>query len=163
MPKHINVSRTFDAPVEQVWALWTDPELVKRWWGPDRFTCPMARIDFREGGTSYVSMKAAPDMGGGEHFNRWAYIRIVPYTEIEFLQNLVDAAGNPADPVAFGLPADFPSDVRTTVTFRELGDGKTQMTVILTADFGSIGYFAQIGLEQSVAKMALGAPAGSPP
>ena len=28
------VSRTFKAPVEQVWKAWTDPELVKRWWEP---------------------------------------------------------------------------------------------------------------------------------
>ena len=42
------VTRVIDAPVEQVWKAWTDPELVKQWWGPDGFTCPLARIDFRE-------------------------------------------------------------------------------------------------------------------
>ena len=52
MEKYITVTRLFNAPVELVWKTWTDPELVKRWWGPDMFTCPSAKIDFRVGGKS---------------------------------------------------------------------------------------------------------------
>jgi len=36
------VTRVFDAPVKQVWNAWSDPEHVKRWWGPDGFTYPAA-------------------------------------------------------------------------------------------------------------------------
>ena len=42
------LTRTFDAPVEDVWRAWTEPELVKRWWGPTGFTAPLAEIDVRE-------------------------------------------------------------------------------------------------------------------
>ncbi|VVB64243.1 Uncharacterised protein [uncultured archaeon] len=30
----ITISRIFDARHEKVWKAWTDPEEVKRWWGP---------------------------------------------------------------------------------------------------------------------------------
>jgi len=56
------VSRVLDAPVEQVWKAWTDPEHVMRWWGPDHFTAPVAKIDFREGGISLVCM-SSPEYG----------------------------------------------------------------------------------------------------
>ncbi len=37
------LTRVFDASVERVWQAWTDPEQVKRCWGPDGFSCPFAR------------------------------------------------------------------------------------------------------------------------
>lgn len=152
MVKHIDATRTFDAPVEKVWALWTDAELVKQWWGPDFFTCPLARIDFREGGTSLVSMKSAQFMAGMEHFTSWTYTRIVPHELIEFIQNLVNPDGSPADPTQYGLPADFPKDVQTIVKFRALGSDRTEMTIEESADFGTIAAFAKIGLDQMIAR-----------
>jgi len=45
------ITRVFDAPRELVWNAWTEPESVKRWWGPKGFTAPFCRIDLRVGGT----------------------------------------------------------------------------------------------------------------
>ena len=45
------ITRVFDAPRELVWNAWTEPERVKRWWGPQSFTAPFCRIDLRVGGT----------------------------------------------------------------------------------------------------------------
>jgi uncharacterized protein YndB with AHSA1/START domain len=42
------VNRVFNAPVKRVWKAWIEPEIVKQWWGPEGFTCPVAKIDFRE-------------------------------------------------------------------------------------------------------------------
>jgi uncharacterized protein YndB with AHSA1/START domain len=152
----IEVSRTFDASVEAVWALWTDPESIKGWWGPDRFTCPFVRLDLREGGTSLVSMKAAADiMGGQEFFSSWRYVRIVPLVSIEFIQNLCSSSGERIDPAAVGMPPDFPTDIRTIVTFTDAGGGRTQMEVTEQAEFGSMSHFTRLGLEQSIRKMAV--------
>ena len=153
MANKIEVSRIFNAPVELVWKIWTDPELVKRWWGPQHFTSPVAIIDFRLGGTSLVSMKAPDAMGGQEFFSIWEYINIDPLRTIEFIQNLSDDSGNKIDPVKVGMPPDFPTDIRTVVTFKKITVNTTEMTVIEYAEFGSISHFAQIGLEQSVEKM----------
>jgi uncharacterized protein YndB with AHSA1/START domain len=153
MAKQIEVTRTFNAPVEMVWKLWTDPELVKRWWGPRHFIAPVAIINFREGGKSIVSMKAPAEMGGQEYYSIWEYTKIIPLQTIEFIQNLADKDGNKSNPVKLGMPADFPMDIKTVVTFREIMDDKTEMTVTEYAEFGTISNFAQIGLEQSMDKM----------
>ncbi len=153
MAKQIEVTRIFNAPVEMVWQVWTDPELVKRWWGPKNFIAPMAKMDFLVGGTSLVSMKAPKEMGGQEWYSIWEYVAIVPLKTIEFIQSLSDKDGNKTDPTKVGMPADFPMDIRTVVTFKTLSADKTEMTVIEYADFGSMSNFAQIGLEQSLDKM----------
>ncbi|MGZ5555339.1 MAG: SRPBCC domain-containing protein, partial [Candidatus Aminicenantales bacterium] len=44
------IDRVFDAPRERVWMAWTDPDLVRRWWGPKGFTTPVCRISLRVGG-----------------------------------------------------------------------------------------------------------------
>ena len=153
MTNEISVTRTFNAPVEMVWQLWTDPEMVKRWWGPKNFTAPVANIDFREGGTSLVSMKAPAAMGGREWYSSWNYVKIVKHELIEFIQNLVDEHGQPTDPEQVAMPPDFPKNIRTVVSFKIIDRNTTEMTVTEYAVFGSISNFAQAGLEQSMDKM----------
>jgi uncharacterized protein YndB with AHSA1/START domain len=48
--------------------------------GPTGITSPVARIDFREGGTSLVSMRS-PE--GQDLYNIWTYGKIVPMQLIE--------------------------------------------------------------------------------
>lgn len=153
MAKKIEVTRLFNAPVDMVWKVWTEPELIRRWWGPRHFTSPVAKINFGEGLRSIVSMLAPKEMGGQEFYSVWEYVEIIPLQKIEFIQSLSDKDGNKTDPVTVGMPADFPRDIQTIVTFREIAKNKTEMTVTEFAEFGSISNFAQIGLEQSMDKM----------
>ena len=152
------VTRTFDAPVELVWKAWTEPEYVMKWWGPDYFTSPSAKIDFREGGTSLVCMHAPQDFGGQDMYSTWVYQKIIPMERIEFIQNLADKDGNQIDPAQIGMPPEFPRDMRTVVTFTDLGNGKTEMTVteynMPTADT-ELGKNAELGLNQSLDKMVV--------
>jgi uncharacterized protein YndB with AHSA1/START domain len=145
------ITRIFDAPLELVWKAWTDPEHVMRWWGPESFTSPVAKIDFREGGTSLVCMRS-PE--GQDFYSTWTYQKIVPMERIEFIQSLADKDGQRVDPVKLGLRPDFPQDVRTVVTFKAIGD-KTEMT-ITEYDLPDTQMFkyAEAGLNQSLDKMA---------
>lgn len=149
--RNIVVTRRFDAPVELVWRAWTDPQIVMRWWGPDYFTAPSAQMDFREGGTSIVCMRSPQ---GQENYSAWQYRKIVPHQEIEFVQTLCDPDGRAIDPVSLGLPADFPLETRTVVTFARVGE-QTEMTVT-EYDFtgeGQMLEYAVLGLNQSIDKM----------
>jgi len=150
------VTRVFDAPIELVWKAWTEPEYVMKWWGPDYFTSPSAVIDFREGGTALVCMRAPKEFGGQDMYSTWAYKKIVPMERIEFIQNLSDGDGNLVSPLTLGLPPEFPPDVHTVVTFKDLGNGRTEMTVteygLPTADT-ELGRNAELGLNQSIDKM----------
>ncbi len=155
MEKYVEVTRTFNASVEMLWKLWTDPELVKRWWGPDRFTCPTAEIHFQEGAKSIVCMRSPKEYGGGDQYSIWKYTKIIPFQRIEFIQNLASSTGEKMAPVALGMPPDFPDDIRTVVSFKKLEGNKTEMTVTEYADFGQITGFAKMGLEQCFGKMAV--------
>ncbi len=152
------VTRVFAAPLDLVWKAWTEPEYVMRWWGPDHFTSPSAKMDFREGGTSLVCMRAPEDFGGQDMYSTWVYQKIVPLKRIEFIQNLADKDGNLIDPLKIGMPPDFPRDTLTVVTFQDLGNGKTEMTVTeynMPAADTEMGKNAELGLNQSLDKMAV--------
>lgn len=157
------VTRGFDAPMKDVWNCWVDPQWVVQWWGPDHFTSPLAKIDFREGGTSLVCMRAPEQFGGQDSYSTWRYTQIVPMEVIEYVQNLSDQDGNTIDPATVGMPADFPIETRTVVTFKEIGGSKTEMTItqygMPSAD-SQMGQFAEMGLNQCMDKMvrALTAP-----
>jgi uncharacterized protein YndB with AHSA1/START domain len=49
-PTPLSISRVIRAPREKVFAAWTEPEALKRWWGPGPVSCPEAHVDLREGG-----------------------------------------------------------------------------------------------------------------
>src|SRR5579864_9338037 len=48
--------RVVDAPSERVFAAWTEPKALKRWWGPPGFTTPSAEVDLRVGGAYKLAM-----------------------------------------------------------------------------------------------------------
>jgi len=52
--------RSFAAPRELVFKLWTDPVHLARWWGPAGFTNPVCEFDPRPGGRIYIAM-TGPD------------------------------------------------------------------------------------------------------
>jgi len=126
----IVVSRILNAPVETVWRLWTDPELVTEWWGPEDYTSPSASIDLREGGSYVFSMQAPADQGGAESFTGGVYTRIVPLERLEFTQSITDEDGEP-------LPAD-----QLPEGFTERGWTRSLMSV-----------FAYAGMHQSLDKL----------
>jgi uncharacterized protein YndB with AHSA1/START domain len=146
------ITRAFDAPIEAVWRAWVEPEMVKKWWGPEGFTAPLARMDVREGGASLVCM-SSPEFG--DLYNTWTYVKIVPMQEIEYILGWADKDGNAIDPASIGMPPDMPRDVRNRVTFRAVGDDKTEMTVTEYAwESDQLFDLSKAGLEQCLDKMA---------
>ena len=61
--KKLTLERTFDAPLEDVWELWTTKEGVESWWGPEGFRVEVHAIDPRPGGEMrYAMIASAPDV-----------------------------------------------------------------------------------------------------
>jgi uncharacterized protein YndB with AHSA1/START domain len=146
------LTRRFDAPIEQVWRAWSDSQAVQQWWGPAGFTAPIAKMDFREGGTSLVCMHT-PD--GHDMYNTWTYQEIVPMQRIAFVQHFSDAQGQPIEPAALGLPVEIPAEVPHVITFKRLGSHQTEITV---TEYGypaeQIVEISRSGMEQCLDKMA---------
>lgn len=155
MSKQVVVVRTFDAPVQKVWDAFVNPDMVKQWWGPTGFTCPVADMNVKEGEASLVCMRAPQEYGGMDIYNTWTYTKIVPGERLEFTARFTDKDRVVFDPAtAPGMPAGIPKEVPHVVTFSNK-DGKTEIT------FTESGYTtdeavetSRPGLEQCLDKMA---------
>lgn len=55
--------RTYAAPITNVWRAWTEPELLRQWWGPENTTVPECEVDLRVGGAIRIVMEATQEMG----------------------------------------------------------------------------------------------------
>lgn len=57
----LRVSRTFSAPRQRVFDVWTNPDHLSQWWGVDKdFSPTIAEVDLRVGGRYRLGM-TAPD------------------------------------------------------------------------------------------------------
>ncbi len=121
------VTRVFDAPRELVWKAWTDPKYVTQWWGPQGFTTPVCKMDFRVGGKFLLGMKS-PD--GQEFFNAGEYHEIVPNEKIVSSMYFADAEGNKIEPEALGIEHEAIDGAYDTTLFEDLGNGQTKLTFI---------------------------------
>jgi len=61
--KEVTFDRTYDAPIEKVWQAWTDPEILKKWWGPNDVSIPECEVDLKVGGKLRIVMQASEAMG----------------------------------------------------------------------------------------------------
>lgn len=46
----VTIERVFDAPKELVWRATTDPELIPKWWGPEKYPITVDQMDVKVGG-----------------------------------------------------------------------------------------------------------------
>ncbi len=112
------ITRRFEAPPALVWRVWTEPELVGRWYGPGMDT-EVHELNPVSGGLWLHEMK----MGENSMYQRMEYVEVDPPTKLVMLMSTTDAnwelAPNPMMP-------DWPATLLTVVTFEEAG-GVTQM------------------------------------
>lgn len=69
------IKRTFDAPRDIVWKVWSDPSQAKHWWGPNGSTLPFVEMDQRPSGKWRAQMRT-PD--GKDLWQHGVYREIVP-------------------------------------------------------------------------------------
>jgi PhnB protein len=73
--KNIKVTRHFDGSPEDVWAAWTESELLDQWWAPKPWRAETKSMDFRVGGYWLYAM-VGPD--NSRHYARADYLSIDP-------------------------------------------------------------------------------------
>ncbi|MGB8354063.1 MAG: SRPBCC domain-containing protein [Chthoniobacteraceae bacterium] len=117
------ISRTFNAPREQVWRAWTDCERMKEWFGPKGFTITVARMDFRPGGTYLYCMRSAD---GPEMWGKFVYREIVAPELIVLVNSFSDAAGNFT---RHPMVSTWPLEMLSKFTLAEDDANRTTVTV----------------------------------
>jgi uncharacterized protein YndB with AHSA1/START domain len=79
--RELIITRTLNAPVELVWEVWTKPDHIKNWWGPNGFTNTIHTMEVQPGGTWDFIMHG-PD--GTDYKNKNIYKEIVKPERIVF-------------------------------------------------------------------------------
>lgn len=77
----LQIHRTFATTPEKLFAAWTDPTLLARWWGPEGMTCPEVEMDVQAGGNWITTMVNAE----GERYTvAGTYREITPHSRLVF-------------------------------------------------------------------------------
>lgn len=144
----VRIEHTLNAPVEKVWALWNDPEMIKQWWGPKDYSAPVVQNELRVGGSFLLSMKGADDK---VIYNSGTYIDVIPNQRISSTMSFADENGQSVPASHYGLPGNWPNEVGIVVEFKDLGD-KTRILVTETGIPGIMYVFAKMGWAQQFDK-----------
>jgi uncharacterized protein YndB with AHSA1/START domain len=115
----VEVTRSFDAPVNLVWKPFTDADLVRHWMlGPPGWSMPICEMDFRVGGTYENVFRNEAD--GAEIAIVGTFREIETHNKI--VQDEKHLIGNSAD--------DASQETVITITFQETDMGTTVTTLI---------------------------------
>ena len=79
--RELTISRTLNAPIDLVWEVWTDPDHIKNWWGPDGFTNTISKMDIRENGEWNLIMHG-PD--GTDYKNKSIFKEVIKHKRIVY-------------------------------------------------------------------------------
>jgi uncharacterized protein YndB with AHSA1/START domain len=122
--------RFVDAPPDLVFAVWTEPEHLRNWWGPRQFELVVCESDPRAGGR-YRFVQRAPD--GQEHTFHGVYHEVDRPRRL--VRTFVYAGGAPQD------------ESVETVTFQRDGRGTLITSRSVFPSFAAREFYAQAGME----------------
>jgi uncharacterized protein YndB with AHSA1/START domain len=109
--REIVLTRLVDAPRELVFEVWTKPEHVAQWWGPNGFSTTISEMDVRPGGV-WRHVMHGPD--GRDYVNNIVFLEVVRPERIVYKHQPEKGAE--------------PVNHETTVTFVDRA-GKTEVTL----------------------------------
>jgi len=117
------ITRSFDAGIEQMYEMWTDPEHMAQWLPPTGSTMRFARAEPRVGGTSFYAM-TLPD--GTNVYGLVRYIALEKPGRIVYTQQFCDEKEQVTRPPFFKA---WPQTMLTTVELTAEGPERTRVTV----------------------------------
>ena len=128
----VTLERTFKAPLEDVWELWTTKAGIESWWGPDGFRVEVEHLELRPGGELRYSMittgsdqieymKKAGMPLTTKH--RATYTEVTPMTRVAYLHSADFIPGVEPYDVAYSIEL-YPSadSVRMVLRFEAMHD-----------------------------------------
>jgi len=149
--RRVTLERTFAAPIDEVWELWTTKEGIESWWGPDGFAVKVHQLDLRPGGELVYAMTAtAPDQieflkkAGmpATTVSRLTYTEVVPPRRLAYSQT------------ADFIPGVEPYEVPTTVELETTSRGVRMVLTFSAMHDEHWTNLAVMGWEQELSKLA---------
>jgi uncharacterized protein YndB with AHSA1/START domain len=134
--REIFATRIVDAPRELVWKMWTDPERISKWWGPNGFTTTTSLMDVRPGG-GWEHVMHGPD--GRDYQNKIVYLEVVKPERIVY-----DHESYPP----FRATATFEAQGEKTIVSMQMVFDTSELRNKTAKDFGAIE-----GLQQTLGRL----------
>jgi uncharacterized protein YndB with AHSA1/START domain len=134
--RELFVSRKLNAPVELVWEVWTKPEHIVNWWGPDGFTNTIHKMDVKPGGEWDLVMHG-PD--GTDYINKSIFREIIPFKKIVY--------EHVSYPRIIATIHFEKIGEETLITWHALFDSREEFIEVIKT------YKADVGMKQNVEKM----------
>lgn len=113
----VNVLREFNAELKLVWAAWSNPEILDKWWAPKPWRAESKSMNFTEGGYWLYAM-VSPE--NEKHWGRQDYLKIDTFESFSGTDSFCDEKGT--------LNPELPKTLFEN-SFSEK-DGKTLVKVI---------------------------------
>ena len=88
----ITLIADFEAPIDQVWELWSDPRKLERWWGPPGYPATFEKHDLTPGAEVNYFM-TGPE--GDRSHGMWRVTAVDPPTSLRFTDAFADTDGTP--------------------------------------------------------------------
>jgi uncharacterized protein YndB with AHSA1/START domain len=79
--RELLITRVLNAPIDLVWEVWTKPEHIAKWWGPNGFTNTIITMDMKPGGEWNLVMHG-PD--GTDYDNQSIFKEVVLHKKIVY-------------------------------------------------------------------------------
>jgi uncharacterized protein YndB with AHSA1/START domain len=117
-PAPLRVKRTFSAPPETVFEAWSSADHIKRWFCPDGYSVPEAKVEMRAGGAFEVCMRS-PE--GVDHWTRGTFTEVKAPERLKIDHHVIDPCGG--GPLFSAV---------TEVSFIAVAAGGTRMEVVQT-------------------------------
>ncbi len=117
------INRSFDAPLDTMFDMWTDPRHFSKWLPPATMSMKFIRADLKPGGSSFYEMNGEDGM---KMYGVVKYIEITKPNRLVYTQQFTDEneklARHPMSPT-------WPATMLTTVTLTEEDPNRTRVTV----------------------------------
>lgn len=116
------ISRTFNTDPDTMFRMWSEPELMRQWWGPKEVEVKQSEMNFRPGGSYHYCLQA-PD--GQDIWGKFTYKEIARPELMVWINSFSDAKGGIT---RHPMSEHWPLELLTTVTFGS-EKGQTRVTI----------------------------------
>ena len=147
----VKIERVFEAPFTEVWAMWTDPEKFKQWYGPNGMSVPVADMDVVVGGTRKICMAMTSPERSMSMWFIGVYKEITPPTRLVYTESMCQEDGTLISPSDMGMPDGTPDITEVIVELTEEAGGTKMTLVHVGVPEGTAG---EGGWRQAVEKLA---------
>lgn len=124
--KEFVINRSFSAPIQKVYDMFSKPEHLAKWLPPTGFTMDyLSKLEIKNGSENFYKMSN----GEMTMYGKIKYLDLQPVNSLSYIQSFSDEKGNMGRHPGLSV---WPNYMHSTVTFTDEGDGDTRVTIVWT-------------------------------